>query len=104
MKVFFKVLSFVVFVFFVLSWVIFYFNFFFSLVDVLFLLCPWFSYGFFTRLRVLRRHPGILDFLSLLLLRCICSVFPIFRCFSMHLRPRGSVRIRRPEMMDVPFV
>jgi len=29
MKVFFKVLSFVVFVFFVLSWVIFYFNFFF---------------------------------------------------------------------------
>ena len=59
---------------------------------------------FFKRLRVLRRHLGILDFLSLLLLRCICSVFPIFLCFSMHLRPRGSVRIRRPEMMDEPFV
>jgi len=36
-------------------------------VGVLFLLCPWFPTGFFTRLQVLRRHPGILGFLFLLL-------------------------------------
>ena len=76
----------------------------FSLVGVLFLLCPWFSYGVFTRLRVLRRHPGILGLLSLLLFialhHSVFSVLSYLSLVSMHLRPRGSVRMRRPEMMD----
>ena len=80
------------------------FKVFFSLVGVLFLLCPWFSYGFFTRLRVLRRHPGILGFLSLLLFitlhRSVFSGLSYLSLVSMHLRPWGSVRMRRPEMMD----
>ena len=66
------------------------FKIFFSLVGVLFLLCPWFSYGFFTRLRVLRRHPGILDFLFLAAIALHRSVFPIFLWFPCIL-VRGEV-------------